>query len=156
MIDLNIEDIRWTAHDLAGLAETGIRAALDITGFDTKLFEVSVLGCDDTRIVALNADFRDKPTPTNVLSWPAFDLTPPATSVASFTPESLGDIAISFDTCTREAATGNKNFNHHVTHLMLHGCLHLLGYDHENDTDAAIMEGLEVKALAKLGIANPY
>lgn len=158
LVDLIVEDERWLG--LERLATVGAAAALDIAGIDAEGFEISVMGCDDTRIAELNAEFRGKPTPTNVLSWPAFELAQPDglpdKPQVAFPPESLGDIAISLDTCQREAADSGTDFNHHVIHLVLHGCLHLLGYDHENDTDATIMEGLEVKALAKLGIANPY
>ncbi len=158
LVDLIIEDRRW--RGLAELAGVAANAALAIAGVSPKGFEISVLGCDDTRITVLNSDFRDKPRATNVLSWPAFELANPGGMPdlprARFVPESLGDIAISYDTCLREAADSGTEFNHHVTHLVLHGCLHLLGYDHETDADARIMERLEVKALAKLGIPDPY
>ncbi len=162
LTEVVIEDQRWQALSLETLAEIACHAALEISGVNPKDFEVSIMGCDDTRIADLNAEFRGKPTPTNVLSWPAFDLSAgkvgglPAKPKACHPAESIGDIAIAFDTCQREAAEKNINVNHHVTHLVLHGCLHLLGYDHENDTDATLMEDLEVKALAKLGIADPY
>ncbi len=160
--DVTFEDRRWEALGLEQIAETASRAAMDIAGVDLDGFEVSVMGCDDARIAELNAEFRGKPTPTNVLSWPAFELAAvaagslPAAPQASHHGESIGDIAIALETCMREAADKNVSVNHHVTHLVLHGCLHLLGYDHENDVDATVMEGLEIKALAKLGISNPY
>ena len=127
-------------------------------------FEVSLLACDDARISVLNADFRGKPSATNVLSWPADDLaaesdggTPerPEAGLEGM-PEELGDIAIAFETCTREAQEQGKAFSEHVTHLLVHGCLHLLGYDHIREQDAALMEGLEVEILATLGLADPY
>ncbi len=162
LTEVMIVDPRWEALGLEKIAETACHAALEIGGVTAAGFEISIMACDDARIAELNAEFRAKPTSTNVLSWPAFDLAAnaagslPAKPQASHPPESIGDIAIAFDTCQREAAEKNIKFNHHVTHLLLHGCLHLLGYDHENDADATLMEGFEVKALAKLGIADPY
>ncbi|MBL4805960.1 MAG: rRNA maturation RNase YbeY [Rhodobacteraceae bacterium] len=162
LTDVMIEDPRWDALDLDVISERAALAALKICGLAPDGFEISVMGCDDQRIADLNAEFRGKPTPTNVLSWPAFELaaheagSPPTHPNADFPPESIGDIAIAFETCQREAAEKSININDHVTHLVLHGCLHLLGYDHENDADATLMEGLEIKALATLGIPNPY
>lgn len=158
-IDINLEDDRWVQAGLEALAQTACDAALAELSLSGD-FEVSLLGCNDDRIAVLNADFRGKPTPTNVLSWPSVDLAP---DTAGGTPRhpseidpELGDIAISFDTCTREAAEQGKPFDAHVTHLLVHGTLHLLGYDHETDQDAALMEGLETRILANLGIEDPY
>ena len=124
---------------------------------------MSVLGCDDTRIATLNATFRDKPTPTNVLSWPDADLAPDTPGDPPHSPSadpdgtvSLGDIAIAYDTCAREAADQGKPFSAHVTHLIVHGTLHLLGYDHIRDLDATRMETVEVEILGKLGLPDPY
>lgn len=162
LTEVMIEDPRWEALGLEEIAETACRAAMEIAGISAEGFEVSIMACGDTRITELNADFRSKPTPTNVLSWPAFELAAGAAGSlpnkprVRHPPESIGDIAIAWETCEREATEKNVEVNHHVTHLVLHGCLHLLGYDHENDADATVMEGLDVKALAKLGIANPY
>lgn len=125
--------------------------------------EVSLLGCDDARIATLNAEFRDKPTPTNVLSWPEDDLAAVSDGDVPTVPRSdpdgtasLGDIAIAYDTCAREAVDQGKPFADHVTHLLVHGTLHLLGYDHMRPADAALMEGLEVKILGNLGVPDPY
>ena len=159
-VDLIIEDDRWKAVDLDALAHRAAQATqahLALTPLDAGL-EVSLLACDDTRIATLNGDFRGKQQATNVLSWPSEDRaaavhggppTPP-------TDPELGDIAIAYDTCQREAETQGKDFPVHVTHLLVHGMLHLLGYDHINDKDAALMEGLEVEILGKMGICNPY
>jgi len=162
--DVVFEDDRWQRPDLAEIWQTCCNATLDHVGLVPHDFEIAILACDDGRIAALNTTFRDKPAPTNVLSWPAGDLaaeidgeTPelPPTGAAG-QPESLGDIAIAFDTCQREADALNLQFASHVAHLLVHGCLHLLGYDHISDKDATLMEQLEVEILAKLGIANPY
>jgi len=156
-----IEDTRWSGLDLAGLAERAACATLAHLGHDPGAFEISVLACDDARIAALNADFRDKPQPTNVLSWPAEErgaeneggLPDPLVSGAD--PE-LGDIAIAFETCRREAEAAEKPLQDHVTHLIVHAVLHLLGYDHMRDKDATLMERTEVEILGKLGLDDPY
>ncbi|MEO9683239.1 MAG: rRNA maturation RNase YbeY [Tateyamaria sp.] len=160
-IDILIEDDRWQGMDLVTLATTAVAQVLE----HAKLaqVELSVLACDDARISVLNADFRDKPTPTNVLSWPEEDLNADTDGNAPHAPTadpdgiySLGDIAIAYDTCAREAAAQNKPMDDHVTHLIVHGVLHLLGYDHIRDNDAAVMEALEVKLLGKMGVPDPY
>lgn len=165
LTDTIIEDARWQAADLPALAERAALAVLGDLGHDTAAHEISVLGCDDARIAALNAEFREKPAPTNVLSWPALALAPPAPGahppppVAPALPgmaQELGDIAISWDTCTREAAAAHKPLNDHTTHLLVHAVLHLLGYDHIRDRDATLMESLESRILGKLGIPDPY
>jgi len=148
-LDIIFEDARW--HTLDELAPPAISAALTHLGFAAERFEIALLACDDARIAALNADFRGKPQATNVLSWPAADLAP-----GDAPPAELGDIAIAFDTCQREAAEQGKPFAAHVTHLLVHATLHLLGYDHQNDADAAQMERLEVEVLGKLGLPDPY
>ena len=158
-IDLLIEDTRWSA--LEPLAQRACDAALAHLGLDPSAFEISVLACDDTRIAALNADFRQKGAPTNVLSWPSDERGAQQDGDMPEPPQlpmdaELGDIAISYDTCAREAAEGGMPFQDHVTHLMVHATLHLLGFDHERDRDAALMEGLEVEILGKLDIRDPY
>jgi probable rRNA maturation factor len=158
-----IEDPRWEALGLEPLAATAIRATLDHLGLDADHCEVTVLACDDARIAVLNADFRAKPTPTNVLSWPSEErgAETPGGNPQPVIPGldgacELGDIAISYDTCAAEARAAGKPMTAHVIHLVVHGLLHLLGYDHETDADAALMEGLEVKILGKLGLDDPY
>ena len=156
--DCVIEDERWAMLELGPLAERAARAALDIADIGEGDWEVAVLACDDARIATLNASFRDKPTATNVLSWPAEELAPDAPGEMPYLPDGpeLGDIAIAFDTCAREAAEQGIEFSDHVTHLIIHAILHLLGFDHIDDGDAELMEGLEIKALASIGIENPY
>ncbi len=160
-IDIMIEDPRWQAVDLQGLAARCFAAVYENQGVDA-CFGISILACDDKRIAALNADFRDKPAPTNVLSWPAFDLAPeqdggaPKPLPAAGFDAELGDIALSFDTCAQEAADGNIPFEQHLCHLLTHSCLHLLGYDHETDADAARMQGIETMLLVSMGMPDPY
>ncbi|WP_415921586.1 rRNA maturation RNase YbeY [Tateyamaria sp. SN6-1] len=143
------------------MAEQAIAAVADHHALSG--IEVSVLGCDDARITVLNGTFREKPKPTNVLSWPEADLAPGTDGADPQAPapgpdgtHTLGDIAIAYDTCAREAEAQGKPFADHVTHLLVHGTLHLLGYDHMRPRDAARMEALEVKILGKLGVPDPY
>mmetsp|Transcript_28374 Transcript_28374/g.52948 ORF Transcript_28374/g.52948 Transcript_28374/m.52948 type:complete len:171 (-) Transcript_28374:3716-4228(-) len=164
LTDTIIDDDRWDAVAFEELAETTAQAALSHLGLAPSDFEIAVLACDDARIAVLNADFRDKDKATNVLSWPSeergvdVDGDVPKLPEQSLPgmPEELGDIAISFDTCAREAAEAGKPMADHVTHLMVHGTLHLLGYDHIRDKDATLMEGLETTILGKMGLADPY
>jgi probable rRNA maturation factor len=164
LTDIIVEDERWRAVAFEELAETAAQAVLTHLGMVADVFEIAVLACDDVRIAELNADFRDKDKATNVLSWPSEergverDGEVPELPEQSFPgmPEELGDIAISYDTCAREAVAADKSMAEHVTHLMVHGTLHLLGYDHVRDKDATLMEGLETTILGKMGLADPY
>ncbi len=164
LVETLIEDERWRTSGLEDLAETACRAVLSHLDLPAEAFEIAVLGCDDDRIAALNADFRDKPRATNVLSWPAVDLSPEQAGAAPSRPDpgppgmpqALGDIAISYDTCAREAAEQGKPLAAHVSHLLVHGCLHLLGFDHTRPPDAERMEALELELLERMGIADPY
>ncbi len=164
-IDVLIEDDRWGDVKLTPLCNRAFSVVFAEQGISGQGYELSVLACDDARIAELNAEFRGKPVPTNVLSWPAFELAPlnagdapapPPDILANPMDTELGDIALSYDTCQREAEAGKIAFEDHLTHLLIHSCLHLLGFDHETDADAARMEGLETKLLASLGIADPY
>jgi len=162
-LDILVEDPRWDDAALEVLARnafSAVFARLDLPPGDA---EISLLGCGDARISALNAEFRGKPAPTNVLSWPAEDLSAATPGAEPRAPRpdpdgaiTLGDIAISFDTCEAEAAAQGKSFDDHVTHLLVHGLLHLLGYDHLRDPDATLMEHLETEILGRLGIDDPY
>ena len=164
LVDTLIEDPRWNGVGLAKLGEAVARSVLGALSLPVEGFEISLLGCDDRRIADLNADFRGKPQPTNVLSWPSEErgaecdggqpLRP--RPGADGMPEELGDIAIAWETCEREAIEQGKSLGDHVTHLLVHGLLHLLGYDHVRDRDAELMEATEARILAQMGIANPY
>lgn len=159
-----VDDGRWGDIDLGRLAQRAATAVLGHLRLDPAAYEISLLGCNDTRITELNTDFRAKPRPTNVLSWPAQERAvatpggipdlPEAGSAAM--PQELGDIAIAYDTCVREADAAKMSLPEHVTHLLAHATLHLLGYDHIHDEDAALMQGLETEILALLGQADPY
>ncbi len=114
--------------------------------------ECTCLLTNDAIIQELNKDYRDKDAPTNVLSFPQYDN---LHHMVEPCPH-LGDIAISFDTLMREAQESGKLMHHHLLHLAVHGMLHLLGYDHQNESDAIQMEALEIRILADAGVDNPY
>ena len=164
LVDTVIEDPRWEAFGLDGLADRAVRATLAAMDLEPDGFTLCLMGCDDARIATLNAGFRGKAVATNVLSWPSEERGsgvaghPPALPEAGKVddPENLGDIAISYDTCQREAAAAGKPVADHVCHLVVHAVLHLLGYDHVSDADAALMEACEVRILATLGVCDPY
>lgn len=121
------------------------------------LVEVAVRLTDDAEVQALNRDFRGKDRPTNVLSFPQVQPDLLETLANSDDGEILlGDIVLARETCAREAKEKGISLAAHATHLIVHGTLHLVGYDHIDDHGATAMEALEVKALASLGIANPY
>lgn len=144
-LDVVIEDETWTAliPDIETLIGRVLRHAADAEGVSG---EVVVLLTGDDAIQDLNARFRGKDAPTNVLSFPAPESAAPA----------LGDIALASGVMTREAQAQTKPLEAHVAHLALHGFLHLLGYDHENEAEAAMMEALETKLLADMGYPDPY
>ena len=162
-VEISIEDARWEEVRLYGLAYRAARETLKHLYLPEDA-AISVLGTDDARIAALNTEFRDKAQPTNVLSWPAQDLAsrrpggppePPSPDIPG-EPLFLGDIAIAYETCAREAEEAQKTLEDHTLHLLVHAVLHLLGYDHIDDADADLMERLEVEILEKLGLPNPY
>ncbi len=163
LTDVMIEDRRWHALGLEDLAGRAAVATLAHLGMDPAHFEISILACNDARIAVLNEDFRGKPQPTNVLSWPSRERGPDRAGAVPDLPRhgpgpdaELGDIAIAYDICAAEAALGDKPLADHTTHLIVHAVLHLLGYDHIRDEDAALMESSEVAILCKLGLPSPY
>jgi len=139
-------------------AETTIHRAIEtasaVVDADTADAELAIMLTDDAGIRTLNKNWRNIDKPTNVLSFPA--LQPSGSSLEDDAPRMLGDIAIAYETTRSEADAEHKPFDHHLSHLAIHGFLHLLGYDHENDGDAEVMEDLERIILAQLGIPDPY
>jgi probable rRNA maturation factor len=152
-IDILVETNGWAGEaDLHALAERAIAAAwLTLDGGDQPESELSLVFTDDAAIKELNNDWRDKDKPTNVLSFPAFPIKP-----GQKPGPMLGDIVIARETVEREAVEEQKLFDHHLTHLIVHGFLHLLGYDHIVESEAEEMEDLERKILARLAIPDPY
>ena len=140
-------------------AETAIQRAIavaaEMVDADTGGAELAVMLTDDTGIRTLNNNWRGIDKPTNVLSFPALQPTAEA-RWEDDAPRMLGDIAIAYETTRREADDEQKPFDHHLTHLAVHGFLHLIGYDHEKDQDADTMEALETEILMQLGIPDPY
>lgn len=134
------------------------RAALAAACPDLGDATISLLLTDDRTLQTLNKDWRGKDAPTNVLSFPATETREGETPVAEFAgvPLQLGDVALAFETCAREATDQHKALAHHVEHLTVHGVLHLLGYDHLDDAQADRMEALETRILAGLGVPDPY
>ena len=140
-ITLRIEDSKWRSHRglqarVKNAAEAAAKAAKLKGGF-------TILLASDKRLRALNSEFRGKDKPTNVLSFP---------SDGAY----RGDIAMAYGVTSKEAKAAGKSFADHAAHLAVHGVLHLAGYDHERPKDARVMESLEVKILARLGVADPY
>jgi probable rRNA maturation factor len=157
-VDVAVESALWDGvPDAVQCVERAIATAARACG---ATGEVAVMLADDATLRALNARWRGRDAPTNVLSFPA----PPALRVPPLAgegrgggePKFLGDIAIAFETTRREAEAEGKTILHHLSHLAVHGFLHLLGYDHESDAEAERMERLERSILAELDIADPY
>jgi len=159
--DINIASDHWDIlPDIDNLTRTATAAAIRHAGIDTgNGIYVSFLLCGDDEIHDLNRRFRNIDKPTNVLSFPQID--GDAHAIALTIKQNngtvpLGDIAISYDTIVREADDAAIPLSHHYVHMVVHGVLHLLGYDHINDRDAAEMEGMEIQILQKFSITDPY
>ena len=134
-----------------GVCRSAAAAALACAGVVADNIEISVVLADDDFIRNLNREWRDKDVPTNVLAFPCEEEPGSGDDVWL-----LGDVIVALETTQREAAGEGKPLGDHLSHLIVHGVLHLLGYDHLSDDDANEMEGLEIVALDRLGIENPY
>jgi probable rRNA maturation factor len=164
MIDVIVDaGPRWPGEpDWATLALDAARAALNETPHgdlvaNPSMIEISVKLSDDAEVQALNAAYRSKDAPTNVLSFPMVQIDLIDTLDIGDDGETLlGDIILAHETCAREAQEKGVSLADHTTHLIIHGTLHLVGYDHENDAEAEAMEAIETRALASLGLADPY
>jgi probable rRNA maturation factor len=157
-LEVSIEADWPSSPDWEGLAT---RAAAALAQLARELanprLSASLLFADDAEVHALNREWRGKDKPTNVLSFPMLTRSELLALAPEGPPELLGDVALALETCQREAAERDIPLEHHATHLIVHGLLHLAGYDHEiSSEDAAAMEALEIKALALMGIADPY
>jgi probable rRNA maturation factor len=153
-IDIAQDADGWSSiDDVEALIEGAAAALASHHRFRSyKPHEACVALSDDNAVQDLNARYRGKDKPTNVLSFPAA-ATP---GVPQDGQQALGDIVLALETGEREAQEQQLPLAHHFQHLVVHGLLHLLGFDHETEADAAIMEGLEIEILAELGIDNPY
>lgn len=157
------EDSGWPKDvDWEALADRAIRAAFAQTPYDELTrrivtIEISIKLTDDAEVRALNRDYRHKDAPTNVLSFPMVPVDLLETLTNSDDGEVLlGDIILAAETCAREAEEKRISVADHAAHLIVHGTLHLLGYDHMVDEEAEAMEGMETLALAALGLPDPY
>jgi probable rRNA maturation factor len=149
MIEVEIEDQAWTAAlpDAEARVRTAALAALGGVGdADQVGDDIVVLLTDDETVRDLNARFRDRDRPTNVLSFPAAETARPH----------LGDLVLAYGVCAGEAEAQGKALADHLSHLVVHGVLHLLGRDHEIEAEAEAMEAVEREILSGLGIADPY
>jgi probable rRNA maturation factor len=152
-LTIDVEDAGWNAIPaLEELTRRAAEAAFAAAGVEPEGFDTSILFAGDETVKDLNARWRGKDTATNVLSFPA----PEGVSVPAGEAIPLGDIALAFGVVAREAAEQGKALPDHATHLIIHGLLHLLGYDHESEDEAGEMEGLETEILKGLGIPDPY
>ena len=133
------------------IAENVVQQCFKRLHFEGAESELSIVLTNDHEIKKLNTDWRNINRATNVLSFPAFEI-----AVGEMPGPMLGDIVLAIETIEREARDSSISFLDHLNHLIIHGLLHLLGYDHENDIEAEQMEALEIEILAQLGIKNPY
>src|SRR5882762_4581462 len=150
---LVVADCWQTEPDAEAVIQRAVAVAAEIADADTGEAEIAVMLTDDAGIRTLNSNWRGIDKPTNVLSFPALQVSPGGPDDA---PRMLGDIAIAYETTRKEADDDQKPFEHHLSHLAVHGFLHLIGYDHEKGDDAEAMETLEQEILAQLGIPDPY
>lgn len=153
-IDIAMPDARWAAVDAAlePAVNAAVRAAIGHAGLEAAAAEISVVLGDDALVRQLNRDYRGKDSPTNVLSFALTEGEPaPETG-----PVMLGDVVLAFDTVAREAREQSKSERNHALHLVVHGVLHLMGYDHGSEAEARVMERMETRVLAELDIADPY
>lgn len=157
-LDIAIEADWPGSADWEMLATRAAAAAAQVAPeLENQCLAASVLFADDAEVRALNAEWRGKDKPTNVLSFPMLARDELLGLVPDGPPVLLGDIALALETCEREAAEKGVSLAAHATHLLVHGLLHLAGYDHETSPeDARTMESLEIKALALLGLPDPY
>ncbi|WP_394270313.1 rRNA maturation RNase YbeY [Qipengyuania sp.] len=158
-MDLDIDSEGWPANaEWDALADRALAAAQAVEPLlANPRLSASLLFTGDAEVHALNREWRGKDKPTNVLSFPMLGREELAGLAPDGPPKMLGDLALAHETCAREAAEKGVPIAHHAAHLIVHGLLHLAGHDHvDSDEEAEAMEALEIAALAKMGIANPY
>ena len=155
-LDIDIDG--WPSGEWAALAERAHAATAQVEpAIANPRLSASLLFTSDEEVHALNLDWRGKDKPTNVLSFPMIERDDLLALSSDGPPELLGDLALAFGTCAREAEEKGVSLADHAAHLIVHGLLHLAGHDHvDSDEQAEAMEALEIAALAKLGLADPY
>ena len=167
-INIQIQEKKWSKVDLRKLSKKAFKSIFKILSYPQlfKFLEVSILACNDKKIKEYNKNFRAKDKATNVLSWPRLekiqcrDLLEKKDfsyliSIQEGTLD-IGDIAISYDTCLKKAKELNFTFEDYTIYMLIHSCLHLLGFDHKKKSDFKLMKELEIKSLRVCGIKNPY
>lgn len=153
-VEIEIRTPAW--GDVGALCKKAAFEAIDeetVDGLPIERLEISVVLADDAIVQGLNRDYRGMDKPTNVLSFASLDEDSP---LAPDGPILLGDVIVAFETVKREAAEENKPLEEHLSHLIVHGVLHLLGYDHQEEDEAETMEALEREILGRLGIKDPH
>ena len=155
-LDIDIED--WPTGEWEALAERASEALGEVAPELTNArLSVSVLFTNDAHVHELNREWRGRDKPTNVLSFPMLERADLLDLAPEGPPVLLGDLALAYETCAREAEEKGVPLDHHAAHLIIHGLLHLAGHDHvHSDEEAEAMEALEIRALAKMGIKDPY
>lgn len=158
-VAIHVADEGWshwnTADEWQTYSEQVICRVLKCVGW-MRSSEISLMLTNDAHMQELNHTYRHKDKPTNVLSFPSFQRGELATVSRMHEPVVLGDVVLSLETVLKESQDQKKLFLHHFTHLLVHGTLHLMGYDHEDEREAEEMEALEVLILDKFGMTNPY
>ena len=157
-VELDTDIDGWPRGDWTPLAKRACSATAEIeAALANSRLMASILFTTDEQVHTLNREWRGKDKPTNVLSFPMLTREDLLALAPDGPPEMLGDIALAYETCAREAAEKRISLEHHATHLLVHGFLHLAGHDHvDSDAQAEAMEALEIAALAKMGVADPY
>ncbi|MXO90699.1 rRNA maturation RNase YbeY [Pontixanthobacter aquaemixtae] len=157
-MDLEIDIEGWPGADWEALAERASHAVAESAPeLANARLSASLLFTTDAEVHTLNREWRERDKPTNVLSFPMLSREELLALEPEGPPVLLGDLALAYETCAREADEKGVALEHHAAHLIIHGMLHLASYDHEISTeDAEHMEGLEIEALARIGIADPY
>ena len=166
IVDITYNDDRWKEFPFEAIAKRVFILIQDTILQEKKCFEISILVSNDEEIRHLNKNFRGFNQSTNVLAWPQYEYRisrpgdfPERISILTDHLDGsfcLGDLAISYDTCLHESQVTNIKFEDHVTHLLIHGGLHLIGFNHETERDALRMQEIEIRVLSKMGIGCPY
>jgi len=163
IVDVTVEAANWdrAVADLEVLCQRVVRGAachvVDLSGMDLDgVAEISVLFADDARVQILNREWRGQDKPTNVLSFPGEDFRDGLAQHEPRVPRLLGDVVVALETTQGEAGAQHKTLVDHLSHLLVHGVLHVLGFDHTTEEHAGEMEALEVEILADLGVPCPY